>query len=336
VMRWLSETEDISKTKFSVARIFETGVLQDDMKGFVHLLLEENYPGDRIELELPPEDFQKLLTEAATQTYLYLLTPRSFISKFLSFDKDTLRIDHAMLTRLSYFVDYPYFADMLDEWFSINLGTSGRDMRTSDLNKFIADIDRSILKYSGVDVLEKYYAPLYEYFGSDEIDRDIVTTILSDKNITIASDNNRTRFTSTDLAYTLKEAYIASEFVAPVTEELPPIQEYDTFLKELREVGVMLPPPHHAAVVVPEEPKPLPPIQLFIHSKLRKRTIEEVFHSNVNEYERTLVMLNAIKDYTHAELNLSSMLHMHKIPPESKVAIRLHEALRLRFAGTLK
>lgn len=335
VIRWLSESEDIARTQFAVARLFETGVLQDNTKGFVHLLLEEKYPGDRIKLELLPEEMQRLLTDAFTQTYLYLLTPQSFISEFLSFDKDFVRTDHAMLARLSYFVDYPYFPDMLDEWFAINLHSGQPEIRKSDLQKLLRDIDRSIMKYSSVDEIVKYHAPLYEYFGSDEIDRDTLDVLLTDKNLTVAADNDRAQFPRSDLAFTIKEAYMASELVTPVVDELPPIQEYDTFLKELREVGVVLPPPHHIAKTVTEEAKQLPPIQLFIHSKLRKRCIAEVFHSNVNEYERALVMLNAIKDYSHAELNLSSTLHIHKIEPDSKVAIRLHEALRLRFAGTL-
>jgi hypothetical protein len=70
---------------------------------------------------------------------------------------------------------------------------------------------------------------------------------------------------------------------------------------------------------------------MFINPKLRKKCLEKIFHSNVNEYDRTIMMLNEIRDYSQAELNLRSLLDLYKIKPDSKVAIRLNDVLRLRF-----
>src|SRR5450432_168069 len=96
VMRWISESEDVSKTEFAIARVFETGVLQDNTKAFLHLLLEEKHPDERLSLELPPQDFHALLHDAFTDTYRYLLTPQSFIAEFLSFGSDTIYISESM------------------------------------------------------------------------------------------------------------------------------------------------------------------------------------------------------------------------------------------------
>src|SRR5512140_650095 len=67
VIRWISESEDVSQTHFLVPRLFETGVLQDNTKAFLHLLLEERYPGDRTALELLPQELREILTTAFTK-----------------------------------------------------------------------------------------------------------------------------------------------------------------------------------------------------------------------------------------------------------------------------
>src|SRR5437868_4160907 len=121
VIRWISESEEVSKTHFAVARLFEVGVLPEDTKAFLHVILEEKYSGKRIELELAPEEMRTILTEAFSKTYLFLLTPQSFIPDFLGFGSSLIHINSQMLARLSYFVDYPYFQELLDEWFSVQL-----------------------------------------------------------------------------------------------------------------------------------------------------------------------------------------------------------------------
>lgn len=329
-MRWISESEDISKTEFAVARIFETGVLQENTKGFLHLLLEERHPEERFTLELPPPQLHTLLHDAFTDTYRYLLTPQAFIAEFLSFGSDIVYISESMLARLSYFVDYPYFAEMLDEWFAIELQSGKAELDKSILAKFLSDVDRSIMKYSSLQEIAVYLAPLFEYHDSKIIARNSVELILSDKGLSIPADNAQQEFSSEDIAFAIKEAYLASEVIGPV-EELAPIRKYDEFLKELREIGVVLPPPSLANPIADKEKNIFPPIQMFIGSKLRKKCLEKIFRDNKHEYDRAIAMLNTIEDYSQAELNLRSLLDMHKIRPDSKTALRLNEALRLRF-----
>lgn len=330
VIHWVSESEDISNTEFAVARVFETGVLQDNTKAFLHLLLEEKYPDDRLNLELPPEELRELLKDAFINSYRYLFTPQSFISEFLCFGTDTASINEQMLVRLSYFVDYPYFPEMLDEWFAIELQSGNSNVPKSILQKFLGDVDRSIMKYSSLEEITEYLHPLYEYHGSQLLGRKVLEMVLADKNLTIPPDNAQEEFSDEDAAFASKEAFITSELIGPV-EELAPIPQYDEFLKELRDVGVVLPPPHHMLHVHDDDDIVLPPIQMFINSKLRKKCLEKIFHSNVNEYDRAISMLNEIHDYSQSELNVRSLLELYKIKPDSKVAIRLNEVLRLRF-----
>ncbi len=330
VMYWISESEDSSKTDFAVARVFETGVLQDNTKAFLHLLLEEKHPDERLTLELPPQEFHALLRDAFTDTYRYLLTPQLFIAEFLSFGSDTLYISESMLARLSYFVNYSFFAEMLDEWFAIELQSSKADLDKSILTKFLSDVDRSIMKYSSLEEIAKYLEPIFEYHESKIIARNSVELLFSDKGLTIPADNAQQEFSSEDIAFAIKEAYLASEVIGPV-EELAPIRKYDEFLKELREIGVVLPPPSLAHTIAEEEKNLLPPIQMFISSKLRKKCLEKIFRENKYEYDRAITLLNTIEDYSQAELNLRSLLDMHKIRADSKTSIRLNQALRLRF-----
>ena len=177
-----------------------------------------------------------------------------------------------------------------------------------------------------------YLRPFYEYQESKVIGRNIIEILFADKGLAIPADNAQEEFSIEDLSFAIKEAYLDTELIGPV-EELPPIPQYDEFLKELRDVGVMLPPPnvHHE---LKEEKINLPPIQMFINSKLRKKCLEKIFRFNTNEYDRSIILLNAIKDYPQAELNLRSLLELHKVKPDSKVAMRLNEALRMRFGIT--
>jgi len=44
-----------------------------------------------------------------------------------------------------------------------------------------------------------------------------------------------------------------------------------------------------------------------------------------------IALLNATEEYGQAELNLQTLLGIHKVKPDSKTATRLHDALRMRF-----
>ncbi len=332
VMRWISESEDISKTEFTVARLFETGVLQDNTKAFLHLILEEQFPGERIALELPPEEIHKILSDAFTKTYRYLLTPHTFLSDFLTFGNDSVTIGEKMLARLSYLVDYQYFTDMLDEWFAIWLQSGNPNIPKSELSKFISDVDRSIIRYSTLTEISTFLLPLFEFEGLQSVSHETMQIFLADKSLSFPPDGELVTYSSDDAALLLKEALINSELVQPV-EEFAPIPEYDSFLKELRDVGVMLPPPHRITekIEIEEEKINLPPIQMFISLKLRKKCLEKIFHENIHEYDRAISMLNSIEDYSQAELNLQTLLQIHKISQDSKTAHRLEAALQLRF-----
>ena len=328
VLRWIAESEDLSKQTFAVSRAFEHGVLQDNTAAFLRLLLEESVGGKSDELELNPEELQQFLTDAFKNTYLYLLTPQSFIPEFLSFESDTVHISAKMLARLGSFANYPYFPEMLEEWFTITSQSSATEDPKITLKKFLNDVERSIIKYSTPTQIATYLTPLYEFHGSEVINRGTVEILFADKGLIFPADNEKKEFTVEEVSDFLKEAYLLSEVISPI-EELPAIPQYDTFLQELREIGVVLPPPH--SHIPSEEKKILPSLDMFIGSKLRKRCLEKIFHNNENEYIRAIAMLNATRDYSQAQLNLNTLLHMHKVEPDSKVAIRLTEALQLRF-----
>ncbi|MEP7236097.1 MAG: hypothetical protein ABI778_12450, partial [Ignavibacteriota bacterium] len=69
-------------------------------------------------------------------------------------------------------------------------------------------------------------------------------------------------------------------------------------------------------------------------SKVRAKCIEKIFHHNEHEYQRSISLLNNIDDLSVAELNVNTLLQIHRIPNDSKVAAKLFKALRSRFGIT--
>ncbi len=328
VMRWVTESEAVSNIPFTVAKAFESGVLQKNTASFLRLLLNEQYPGETVEPEVTPEKLHRLLTDAFINTYLYLLTPHSFIPKYLSFGSDTIHVNVAMLARLSSLSDYPYFSEMMEEWFTASLQNSNPSDRKSDLIKFLSEVDRLIIKYSTVNEISSYFKPLYDFQNTESIDKETLSILFTDKGLRLSSDSERNNYSAEELSALLKKAYDSIELTPP-PEDTPQIPEYDSFLKELREIGVVLPPPN---VHLPVEENIIPPpLEMFIGAKLRAKCIEKIFHDNENEYHRAIIMLNSIDDYSQAELNLNTLLQIHKVLPDTKVAARLYEVLRLRF-----
>jgi hypothetical protein len=327
VIRRITESEDRSKTEFSVAQLFESGVLPDNTKAFLHLIIDEKYPGESAGLELHAEKLYSLLCDSFIYTFRYLLTPQQFIAEFLSFGGDSISVNEPMLARLSYVVDYPYFTELLDEWFAIELQNGNADIANVRLQEFLSNAERSVMKNSTLDDIAKYLEPLYKFLDIPSIDRNTLEIFLADKDLSIPPDNRQEQFTASDSAFMIFEAYQASELVSPATP-VAQIPQYDSFLKELREIGVILPTPHHDE---DEKTTSLPPIEMFIPKKLRNKCLEKIFHENINEYDRMIILLNATEDFSQAELNLQTLLGIHKVKPDSKTAMRLYDALRMRF-----
>jgi hypothetical protein len=327
VMRWVSGSEDISRSEFAIIRLFKSGVLPENTRGFLHSLLELQFPGERVNLELPPEQLHALISDAFAKTYLYLSTPQVFLSDFLSFGKEDIIIKSDMLTRLSYLIDYPYFSDMIDEWLGIQLQSGANEIPMAELREIISRIDHTVFLYSPIEKIIDYLKPFFEFHNDAKVlPAGIVHSFLSDKQLLLPTRLEREEFTSEDIAYALKEALLLVS--AKESEEELPVPEYGEFLKELREIGVNIPSPNNKIIA---ENTLLPPIQLFISEKLRAKCIEKIFHGNTKEYERGIGLLNAAGEYLQAELNLRTLLDMYKIPEDAKVSRRLHRALRLRF-----
>jgi len=325
VMRWLSEAEGGEKAEFAVARLFENGVLGENTKGFLHVLLEKEFPGDRTDLEFAPDKIYALVSEAFTGTQMYLVTPQTFLSNFLTFNSDTLTINTEMLSRLAYIVSYPYFPEMIDEWLAISLQQGKHEIPKREFQKFLSQTDHTVIRYSSDDELHAYLAPLYEFYGVKTLSGEIVLSFFNDKKLIIPPMYGQEQFTPEEMAAALKDAVLA----LPPVKDYAPIPEYDSFLQELREIGVVLPPPNHANEK--EKNIALPPIEMFISKKLREKCLEKIFHGNKNEYERMIALLNSTSDYSQAELNLQTLLGIHKVKSDSKTANRLHDVLRMRF-----
>jgi hypothetical protein len=328
VMRWAAESEDTLKVTFTVSRAFEHGVLQQNTAAFLRLLLEESFGGKESELELEPAELKQFLTDAFKNTYLYLLTPQTFITDFLCLGTDTFHINLKMLGRLAAFTDYPYFSEMLEEWFRAEGKTIDAENRKQKLRQFLGDVDRTVAKYSTVAEVEAYLLPLYEFVGETTLTRETVEIFLEDKGLPAPQTDKKNEYTAGELSALLQQSFLASE-PALQNERSEEIPQYDTFLQELREIGVVLPPPHPQQIS--EERQVLPPIEMFIGKKLRHKCLEKIFHENNAEYDRMVAMLNSIEDYSQAELNLNTLLQIHKVDGDSKVAVRLKEALHMRF-----
>ncbi|MEI8135024.1 MAG: hypothetical protein WCH46_08140 [bacterium] len=328
VMRWISEMEDVAKTEFAVVRLFEQGVLPEGTKGFLHILLESQFVGDRTGLELQPEKIRELLIEAFQNTAHYLLSPQSFLADFLTLDTDSINISTDVLLRLSYLVDYPYFSEWIDEWLDARCSKGNSAIPKSAFEEFLFQTDQLVTQNVSTEELATLLEPLIHFYGGDRLPDEMAWTFFEDKRLQSADSAEHTGFDASELAIALKEAKPMSEPIQS-SDDFAPIPEYDSFLKELREIGVILPPPHKDHSVATEAS--LPPMEIFLSKKARTKLIEKIFQGNELEYNRAMDQLNTSADYKQAQLNLRTILGMYKVRAGSKSALRLEYALHLRY-----
>src|SRR5205807_8322006 len=182
-----------------------------------------------------------------------------------------------------------------------------------------------IIAYSPLDTLTGYLQPLFSFHEKAILPLPAIEIFFDDKQLVLPANLQKENYTPEDIAFALKDAVLSLPGIESAGE-FPPIPEYEQFLKELRDVGVVLPPPKLGAL--PEDE--YFPVEFFIGKKLRKKSIEKIFRGNKAEYMQMLRVLNAAREYDQAKLNFETLLGIRRISPESKTARRLAKALRLR------
>jgi hypothetical protein len=339
VMRWVTTTVAETDSKIALAQLLGGNVLTQQVANFLSYELKGATASTVTELELSLDQISKHLLTAFERTYAFLIAPEKFLADFFASIQGAT-LDETFVQKPDVFETYEYFPLILKEWAAYQrLQGTGFVSRTELVVK-LHEIDQLILRHATISVMVDLLDPLYDFHrhrsGDPELPGEELARYFEDKGITQAVHE----FTGKqDSYFTLREAVeiissllgtgltvseVPEAIAAPIQTEYPETH-YDAFLHDLQEAGVnMRTPAEH-------ERSPLPSVELFISTKLRERTIRDVFHGNRAEYDRFLSFLNSSRNLDKAMLNLNTTLKLQRVDATSKLARRLREATVLRF-----
>lgn len=333
VLRWLYEQEPADIAVFRLSLLFNETVLPAQVQGFARHILGASPVENTLQT---PEEISNLVKQSFEHCSLLLSAPNSFIPDFLTrgtasvVDVSTAQTD---LATLQY---YPYYSAFLSEWLMLQ----SAPINLADLRSIIRQIDRLTFFYSSESQIETYLEPFFNYFRDAEISQEqsniLINCFINDKGVDSEIDlADNTSFTlAAYLKQHLDRAEIIFEKQETSGEQDISEEDYTAFIDELKQAGVHLPlPTAMRQAEMPIEKKRSLPIQLFIDSKLERKLIENIFHSNRNEYERMLTMINHAGSYLESILNLETTLHLQKASRSEKLLTKFENAIKMKFEG---
>ncbi len=333
VLRWLYEQEPADTTVFRLSLLFNETVLPAQVQGFARHILGAIPVENTLQT---PEEISTLVTKSFEHCSLFLSAPNSFIPDFLTRDTDSISdilIAQNDLATLQY---YSYYAEFLSEWLTHQVAP----ITVADLRSIIRQIDRLTFFYSSQSQIETNLESFFNYFRDAEISQEqcniLINCFVNDKGV--HSEIDIADYTSFTLAAYLKQHLDRTEIIfeeQPTSGEQDISEEdYTAFIDELKQAGVHLPlPTAMRHTETPTVKKRSLPIQLFIDSKLERKLIENIFHSNRNEYERMLTMINHAGSYLESILNLETTLHLQKANRSEKILTKFENAIKMKFEG---
>ncbi len=333
VLRWLYEQEPADTAVFRLSLLFNETVLPAQVQGFARHILGAIPVENTVQT---PEEISDLVKKSFEHCSLFLSAPNVFTPDFLTQGTGSISdiaIAQNDLATLQY---YSYYAEFLSEWLTLQTAPISID----DLRSITRQIDRLIIFNSSEQQIETYLESFFNYFRDAEITAEqcniLINCFVNDKGV--HSEIDLTDYTAFTLATYLKQHLDRTEIVfeeqastnaQDITEE-----DYTAFIDELKQAGVHLPLP--SAMRQAETPivkKRTLPIQLFIDSKLENKLIKNIFHSNRNEYERMLTMINHAGSYLESILNLETTLHLQKASRSEKLLTKFENAIKMKFEG---
>jgi hypothetical protein len=135
---------------------------------------------------------------------------------------------------------------------------------------------------------------------------------------------------------------------APASETV-----YSDFLSELKDAGVMIPPPakepkarpvaKRAAAEVElqastkaSKPKPVAPkssvsVDSMLSPAAREKIMTKIFRDDKDDFRRSIELIDKAKDWKQASIYLDALFMRRKVDPDSKTATRLTDAVYARF-----
>jgi hypothetical protein len=325
VMTWLFEQESLDATVFHLKPLFDPMVLPDQVQLF--LLYLENQPHDGKHIpEYEPEEIRTLVNKAFTLCGEFLATPQSFIARFV-FEDDTLLTDkEVVLKKLTCLGVYPHYREFLHEW----VLRQSFPLDKKEFIEFTFEVDRLTNSYLPIDQLSSSLLPLFEFFKEKQSDViSVANAFIEDKHI--IPEFTPGEITSDSLAIFIKEHISSVEFKVNTDVSDAEI-DYPVFLDELKQAGINLPPPMKLRSEEQLYFTKSLPVELFIGDKLKRRTIEEIFHGNSYEYERMIALINNAMSFEDAVLNLETVLHLQNARPSPKRLAKLERSLRMKFS----
>ncbi len=333
VLRWLYEQESADTTVFRLSLLFNDTVLSSQVQGFARHILRDTDVDTTMHT---PEEIRKLITEAFEYCSLFICAPNSFIPDFLTHGTSTVTDISIAENDLAILQYYPYYSEFLREWLTLQFAP----IRSGDLRSICTQIDRLTFCYSSEKQIEIYLESFFNYFRDTDISKAQLNTLincfLNDKSI--HSEVDLSEYTSSTLAAHLKQHLDQTEIISenpfPSVGQVITEEDYTAFIDELKQAGVHLPLPttlRQNEVIIPR--KRSLPIQLFIDSTLERKLIANIFHSNRNEYERMLTMINHAGSYLESILNLETTLHLQKAKHSEKLLTKFENAIKMKFEG---
>ena len=324
VVKWLFEQESPETTTFRLALLLDPIVLPDEVQLF--LLSSQALSSGDINRDYSPQEIRSLVEQAFSSCAQYLATPRAFLRHYFFDGNELLEKTDQTVAKLNALGSYSYFREFSTEWISRQTGP----ITPIEWVEWLYDLDRLIIEQSSIEHLAENLRPLFDFYkDSIETLRSIIGMFLTDKNI--AADYSTGELTPVELARFIKE-HIASVSVLPHLEPIETEIDYPVFLDELKQAGINLPPPPKLRVEEPMAYTRSLPLDLFISDKLKRRTIEDLFHGNTYEYERLIALINNATTFEDAILNLETVLHLQNAKPGPKHLAKLERALRMKFS----
>jgi hypothetical protein len=356
ITSWLFLTEDPQTHTVAVGKIIADGVLAENIRRiFLHFLEQDHV--------LPQEDANplhssleeklvevpellRLLDKSISFTFDYLIKPRKIFSEFLLEGKKDINIGAHLFSKLDSIVSYEYFPLLSGEWFTRQMKTGRTFLSQDELHSFIKNTDELIVSHATISTMIELLDPIYDFFNyrtpSPEIEIELLSSFFFEKGLDgiaqtyVESPKSTLSMREavdilTDLLVKHKKEHSAEETIAADTNSdfhSISIPEYNTFLEDLKTVGVRLP-----EAPLGTDDHYLLPFEFFIGKKLRAKTIKKIFYDDEEAYNSFISRVNSIHDKEQAALTLETMIELQRIDLSSKTAMRFREALSNRFTS---
>ena len=258
----------------------------------------------------------------------YAVQPIAFIEQY--FASHGAAVTHDFVSRVRI---YPFISDLFGEWLSRRTETSNADIRHS-----LSTIVREVISNMTLNELAEMLKASLK-LASDQAGivatTDIAAT-LREFQLSRLADRVAKHGATINLANI--ELALSSEPQQP-DDARPQAGDYNDFLSELKEAGVVIPQGSGgpASTKLKQARRKTASItaaanvEQYLSPDARTRILTDVFGSDAEDLARSLDLINKAKDWKQASIYLEALFMRRKIDPQGTSAIRLADAVYARF-----